>query len=84
MIKNVYSLKDLKSDYGSPMLFSNDELAIRAFKNMLADTTPNLLTMNPEDFELYCLGTLDTDSGILCSNIRFVFNCSMARKEQHD
>lgn len=71
---NIYTLKDVKSGYGSPMVFKNDELAIRAYKNMLSDKTPNLVTMNPEDFELWCLGYYDQDSGIIKSDVRFVHN----------
>lgn len=70
----IYALKDVKSGFMNPMPFKNDELAIRAYTNMLADKQPNLVSMNPEDFELWCLGDYDQDSGIIKSEIRFVFS----------
>ena len=70
----LYALKDVKSGFMSIMLFKNDELAKRAYQNMLKDTQPNLVTMNPEDFELWCLGDYDQDSGIIQSEVRFVAN----------
>lgn len=69
---NIYALKDVKCGFMNPMTFKNDELANRAYKNMLADNQPNLVTMNPEDFELWCLGNYDQDSGIIKSDVRFV------------
>lgn len=68
----LYSLKDVKSGFMSIMLFKNDELAIRAYQNMLADKQPNLVTMNPNDFELWCLGDYDQDCGAIVSDVRFV------------
>ena len=47
---NIYSLKDTKSGYMSLMLYKNDELAIRAYKNLLSSGERNQVTMNPEDF----------------------------------
>lgn len=73
----IYSLKDVKSGFMSLMLFKNDDLAKRSFKNMLSDPTPNLVTMNPEDFELWCIGEFDSDSGVIVSNVRFVANAQI-------
>ena len=71
---NIYSLKDTKSGYMSLMLYKNDELAIRAYKNLLSSGERNQVTMNPEDFELYSLGSIDLDSGVITSEVRFVAN----------
>lgn len=71
---NIYSLKDVKSGYMSLMLYKNDELAVRAYKNLLTSGTDNIVVRNPEDFELYSLGTVDMDSGIINSDVRFVCN----------
>lgn len=71
---NIYSLKDVKSGYMSLTLYKNDELAVRAFKNMLSSDERNLVTMNPEDFELYRVGSFDLDSGIIVSDVKFVCN----------
>lgn len=71
---NIYSLKDVKSGYMSLMLYKNDELAIRAFKNMLQSGERNQVTMNPEDFELFSVGSFELDSGIIVSEVRFVCN----------
>lgn len=73
-MNNLYALKDVKSGFMSILIFKNDELAKRAYENMLCDKTPNIVTMNPEDFELWCLGSYDHDSGIIKSEVRFVAN----------
>lgn len=71
---NIYSLKDVKSGYMSLMLYKNDELAVRAYKNLLSSGERNQVTMNPEDFELFCVGSIDLDSGIIVPEVRFVCN----------
>lgn len=71
-MNNLYALKDVKSGFMSILVLKNDELAKRSYKNMLADPTPSLVNQNPEDFELWCLGSYDQDSGIIISDVRFV------------
>lgn len=79
----IYVLKDLKSDYlNSLMVMANDDLAKRAYHNTLMDKQPNMVNMNPQDFELYCLGEYDVQSGIIKSDIRFVANSSTLLRPQ--
>lgn len=68
----LYSIKDVKSGFLSVSPFKNDELAKRAYLNLLNDPHPNQVSMNPEDFELWCVGSFDQDSGIINSEVRFV------------
>lgn len=71
---NIYALKDVKSGFLSPFTFANDELAIRYYKNSLQSPTPSLISMNPEDFELWKLGEINTDTGIIVPGLDFVSN----------
>lgn len=77
-MQNLYALKDVKSGFMSILVLKNDDLAIRSYKNMLNDSQSNIVNTNPEDFELWCLGSYDTDSGLISPNVRFVCSsCSI-------
>lgn len=67
----IYSLKDVKSGFLSLLVLNNDELAKRSYRSILSDTG-SVIGQHPEDFELWCLGEYDTDSGVIKSDVRFV------------
>lgn len=61
MIYKMYSNKDELSGFLPPIPFTNEEMAKRYFKTLMETNTDML--HNPEDFNLYYLGTYDTESG---------------------
>lgn len=69
---NVYAIKDVKLGFEAPFTRVNDQLAIRDFLNVASAPEQNKLSMNPEDFELWKLGTMETDSGIITSDVQFL------------
>lgn len=71
----LYSIKDVKAGFMTIMLFKNDALAKRAYASGLK-MPESMLSHNPEDFELWCLGEYDQDSGIITSDVRFVCNAN--------
>jgi len=58
MLVYLYSVEDkLAEEYGPPFTAKNDAIARRQFKNLSANM------QQVEDFELWKLGTFDTESG---------------------
>lgn len=66
MIYNLYVVRDIKSGYTAPMLDLNDESAIRNFKDSCLNVKLNpSMFYNPSDYSLYCVGSYDTETGII-------------------
>lgn len=63
MIKSLYAIRDCKSGFLSPMIDDTDDSALRNFE--YACKNNNIMNFAPQDFELYKIGSYDTDSGIL-------------------
>lgn len=65
MKRSMYSLLDEKSlVYSPPVLFDNDEVAVRALRREAQE--PNtMLSTNPEDFRLYYVGTFNDAMGTI-------------------
>lgn len=61
----VYSLRDRKVGFLSPVLAANDDLAMRDLQNSLRRGTGTLIDTHPEDFSLYRIGEFNPDTGIL-------------------
>lgn len=62
MTKHMYSIHDLKAKiWNPPFIASNDEEAQRMV--MTAMLGESQLSMYPEDFRLYVLGTYNQDTG---------------------
>ena len=72
MKKIIYSIKDTKIGYMSPMYLQNDGVAIREFTNARNSTQQNIVNTNPEDKELWALGEFDDQTGTIVSNVRFI------------
>lgn len=61
-MKNIYAIRDLKTNYGNPVCDMNDEAAKRGFM-MAVEYGQNELSKMPQDFELVKIGTFDEDTG---------------------
>lgn len=75
MILNLYSVFDTKAKtYSQPIFQENDDVSIRsAIDTMNAGNS--LIADHPEDFQIFCVGTFDQDTGkITGSNPRHVLN----------
>ena len=56
---NIYTIYDTVAKECGPIFQSkNDDVAVRAFHSLLAETS-NVMTT---DYELYCLGEFDTEA----------------------
>lgn len=64
MRTSAYSIYDVKDQsFAMPMFVKNDEIAIRNVQ--AAAGQGSLLLMFPQDFELYCIGEYESDTGMM-------------------
>lgn len=64
MIKTIFSIRDQKtSEFLHPFIEINDETAQREFYNTLSQVPT--MSQHPTDFDLYEIGTFDTETGAI-------------------
>lgn len=79
MKKLVFSVKDNKVGFGEPFTAPSEGLAIRSFGEQASNTdTP--LTKYPEDFELYKIGEIDTETGEIKNELKLIATASQYKK----
>lgn len=66
MVISVYCVRDSLLGFGMPILRDNDSVASRAFDYDL-NVPNNPMASHPDDFQLYRIGSFDTDTGIITS-----------------
>lgn len=62
MVYNVYSIRDSKTGFMSPLVDVNHEAATRNFHHSVL-ASDSVLRSFASDFSLYQIGTFDSDSG---------------------
>lgn len=68
----IYAIKDCKMGFSNSIFLKpSDDMAIRDF-TILVNEPGNLVSQFPADFELFCLGSYDNDSGVISPGVRFV------------
>lgn len=72
MIVNLYAIKDIKIDYGTPFALPNNAVALRTFKDLANDSSRNIVNEAIEDKELWLIGSYDTSNGVVASNLTFI------------
>ena len=75
---NLYSLKDnVSGSFSNITINENDALAIRDVKVAINMSTPNrtMVQLRPEDYTLYRLGSYESKTGVITSEVEFVVNC---------
>lgn len=68
MISKIYVIYSKESSvYASPFIERNDEAAILFTARVCIDQIghDSFVQLHPENYDLYCLGTFDHDSGLL-------------------
>lgn len=66
MIYPIYSVRDLKGDFYAPRIEQNDDSAIRWF-SMTVNTPETLTNFAPADFQLFRIGSFDSETGLITS-----------------
>lgn len=62
----IYSYRDVKSGFGSPIVDQSDVTAIRGFSYAINGNN-GIMNFSPADFDLYKIGMYDTDTGVIIS-----------------
>lgn len=67
----VFTVFDMKMQFFAQPFFEQQEAsAIRSFSDAVNDANPkNMWYLHPEDFQLYCIGTFDNETGVLESQL---------------
>ena len=61
----IYTIRDVKADaYFRPFYVPNRAVAVRAVSNLVQDTQSDI-GRNPEDYQLFYIGTYDDNSGVI-------------------
>lgn len=63
----IYSIRDRHTGFMTPMADTNDNTAIRNFHYALQQN--NTFHTSPGDFDLYCVGEFDPDTGELTGSL---------------
>lgn len=64
MLYNLYAIRDSKTGFMTPVCEVNEDAAIRNFYHSVAASDGILRTFS-KDFDLYQIGTYDTDKGVI-------------------
>lgn len=79
MIYGMYSVKDLKTGYLPPTFDMNDLSAMRNFEHACMNEE-SLFFTHPSDYQLFKVGSFDTESGDIETEIVFLMDAP-SRKE---
>lgn len=72
MKNNIYVIKDLKVGFRQPMFLANDEVAKRMLHITLKQDKTCELAQAPADFELWRIGSYDSDTGVVEGGLEFI------------
>lgn len=82
MILNWYSIKDdLAEVFFVPVLFDNDDVAIRYFSAFINNKDTDVVYQNPQDYSFYKLGAFDKLTGDIAANKHLLVTGKSVKKE---
>lgn len=79
-MQNIYSIKDKAMGHYQVFMASNDYGAMRYCADLVAQEN-SFYNAHAEDLELYCLTSLNTDSGETEKDLRFVSKLEDMKKK---
>lgn len=68
MIKKLYSIRDNATKFYDVITDDNDRASTRSFSHAI-NNPASLMFANPDDFALYCVGTFNTETGEITSEL---------------
>lgn len=68
----LFSIKDNLVGHSQPFCAVNEQVAVRQFAGSANAEQPNVVNTYPENKELWKLGTLDDQTGILESEVKYL------------
>lgn len=77
----VYAIRDAYTGFLSPTFELNDLVAQRNFEHA-CNNTDSLLFSHAQDYDVYCIGEFETDSGVITplSPIQLICNGKMVQR----
>lgn len=74
MVKRVYSIRDDRMrTYGNLVFVENDNVATRAFGDLVTSDPKSLMAMHPSDFSIWFVGEFDAETGVFsCETTPYV------------
>lgn len=60
----VFCIRDVKTGFMSPTIDQNVPAATRNFEHAVRNSA-SLMNSHPQDYQLFCIGEFDSDSGAL-------------------
>lgn len=73
MKTEIYAIKDTKVAFMAPYVQQNKDVALRNFKNAVNDVNSTIY-LNPEDYELWKLGTYNDVDGHIETDLMYIAN----------
>lgn len=67
----IFSIKDNKIGFSQVFVAPNNVAAIRMFGDTCKDKS-TIFYNHPEDFELYALGEMDDNTGVITAEVSFL------------
>lgn len=72
MILNLYAIKDTKGPFSQPVVYPNDDFALRSFIAAVRSPQPNAANTFPEDKQFFRIGVYDDETGKLQTDIKLL------------
>lgn len=83
-LSGLYSLYDVKAGvYNSPVLFRNDDEALRVMSDSLSSSNMSLVSSHPEDFSLFRIGHFDDETGEILLPAKICKVCDVCSLVSH-
>ena len=79
MIYGMYSVKDIKTGYLPPTFDMNDLSAMRNFEHACMNED-SLFFTHPSDYQLYKVGSFDTETGSITDEIVFLMDAPAGKE----
>ena len=65
----IFAVRDVHVGFNSPMVDTNENCAIRNFTYAINNPDNGIMHFSPKDYDLYRIGTYDTDSGFIDAEV---------------
>lgn len=72
----IYAVRDIKVGFNQPMTDINDNTAERNFAYAVNNPANGIMNFVPKDYDLYKIGSFDTETGLIESEKVPVLICS--------
>lgn len=75
MVLPMYSYRDSKVGFGSPIVEQNEQTAVRGFSYAI-NSNDGLMNFSPKDYDLYKIGEFDFEKGVVVPELVPILVCS--------